>query len=230
MKTILIAIILSVTTNVYSNDNGLALGKGKKENRDVCLDLKDQAGPLYGLCNAYCSDPNKKEDHKKSVLKAYNNLKKESDPDMPCLVPPVTCPTFTQEDVDRLGNNIDETYTGFMRNLFDWDTGGGTYQFSYFAHYNTLDRSLYDEAVAVYLLSDGSYNAFFISYGTNVDIEKGRVDNGITKEEARACHELLTSAVNRFPLGQSTISNGEFIFTTTQFDTICTENCPSLYE
>ena len=91
----------------------------------ICNPLmaEDVSNGLYGLCIAFCEAQDADEDYpvtdielamleanppSRSILDAYNNIKKDSDPDMPCIAVDSSCPCWTAEElaaIDGVINN-----------------------------------------------------------------------------------------------------------------------------
>jgi len=79
------------------------------------LMAEDVSQGLYGLCIAFCEAQDIADEElpiteaellalqdaapSGSILNSYNNIKKETDPDMPCIVVDSTCPCWTAEEL-----------------------------------------------------------------------------------------------------------------------------------
>jgi len=101
-----------------------------RPNQGVCADLKAPGvtAGLYGLCVAYCEAvdcPNVSEGAKKlaaackpadrGILANYNRLRKQTDPQMPCVK--TECPCWTQAELAAVG-------TSYNPHLVDWFANG----------------------------------------------------------------------------------------------------------
>lgn len=91
----------------------------QEPNRNICNPLKAPGitSGLYGLCVAACealdctTDPiNPTANHPQcekpssKIIERYNKMKKSTDPEMPCVVPPPTaCPCWSQQELNQVG-------------------------------------------------------------------------------------------------------------------------------
>jgi hypothetical protein len=82
------------------------------------LMAEDVSHGLYGLCLAFCEAQDIADEElpiteaellalqdaapSGSILNSYNSIKKETDPDMPCIVVDSTCPCWTAEELDAI--------------------------------------------------------------------------------------------------------------------------------
>lgn len=78
----------------------------------VCDPLKGATPGLYGLCVAYCEAQDCDSDQFLSgqcdspnpkVLANYDKKKREGDPNIPCILPPPSCPCFDAAKLGELG-------------------------------------------------------------------------------------------------------------------------------
>jgi hypothetical protein len=82
------------------------------------LMAEDVSQGLYGLCLAFCEAQDIADEElpiteaellalqdaapSGNILNSYNSIKKETDPDMPCIVVDSTCPCWTAEELDAI--------------------------------------------------------------------------------------------------------------------------------
>jgi hypothetical protein len=89
----------------------------------VCdpLNADDVTDGLYGLCLAFCEAQDLASEEvpitdeelailqdtppSGSILNTYNTIKKETDPDMPCIVVDSTCPCWSEEELAAIDGN-----------------------------------------------------------------------------------------------------------------------------
>lgn len=203
LTAVYLGVMFSTTGNLYAE---LQVGHSRV-NEGVCNDLTAQGvtPELFDLCVAYCeaidcpdtdlasgSQAGKCKQASPRILERYNNIKKDTDPPMPCVKTQTSgCPCWTPKELASVGRTYSPHVVYYTKDLHD---SAKSYELDEWEDiYYWLDGSGHLLAAAVTFNGGESTCSYFDREYSNGAWSGIAREQYVTPEQGRECLSQLVS-------------------------------------